>query len=71
MKTETYMRGAGKRWGIWNTMQKEFQFGIDEPSPMLAEARLAYKIGYDSAKYRFEVREIPQKKKQEDTADED
>ena len=51
-------------------MQKEFQFGIDEPSPMLAEAKLAYKIGYDSAKYRFEVREIPQKKKREDTADE-
>ena len=69
MKTETYMTGAGKRWGIWNRVKREFQFGIDEPSPMLAMARLAYKIGYDSMKDRFEVKELPSKK-QEDTADE-
>lgn len=56
-----YYRGKkGKKFGIWNNMKKEFQFGICEDSPMLAEARLFYMIGDDARKWRFETREIPQ-----------
>lgn len=60
MKKEIYQRGIpGKKWGIWNTMKKEFQFGICEDTPMLAEARLFAKIGDDARKYRFELRQLP------------
>lgn len=44
---------AGFRYGIWNTSRKEFQFGISEETPMLAEARLCQKIGDDARKWRF------------------
>lgn len=55
-----YYRGRkGKKFGIWNSVKKEFQFGICEDSPMLAEARLFYLIGDDARKWRFEKREIP------------
>lgn len=55
-----YYRGKpGKKFGIWNAKQKEFQFGICEDSPMLAEARLFYKIGDDARKWRFETKQIP------------
>lgn len=40
-------------------MKKEFQFGICEDTPMLAEARLFAKIGDDARKYRFELRQLP------------
>ena len=63
MKRDTYYYGAGMKWGIYNTVSKEFQFGICEDSPMLAEARLFYKIGDDARKYRFEARVLPSKKK--------
>ena len=59
MQDLTYMQGAGMRWGIWNSVQKEFQFDINEPSPMLAEARLAYIIGRDSYKNRFQAKVLP------------
>ena len=60
MKRETYQRGIpGKKWGIWNQVEREFQFGISEDTPMLAEARLFQKIGDDARKYRFEVRQLP------------
>ena len=60
MKREIYHRGVpGKKWGIWNTMRKEFQFGICEDTPMLAEARLYQHIGDDARKYRFEARILP------------
>ena len=60
MKRETYYRGVpGKKWGIWNQVKREFQFGISEDTPMLAEARLFQKIGDDARKYRFEVRQLP------------
>ena len=63
MKKETYQRGIpGKKWGIWNSMKKEFQFGIAEDTPMLAEARLFQKIGDDARKYRFEIRQLPNTK---------
>ena len=45
-------------FGIWNNMRKEFQFGIDEPTPEKARKKLFKKIGYASYKWRFEVRDI-------------
>lgn len=45
--------------GIWNSMRKEFQFGIDEPTSKKARQKLFEKIGYDSYKWRFETRIIP------------
>ena len=59
MKSSTYYMGNGhSKWGIWNKVQKQFQFGIYEDTPMLAEARLFQKIGEDAKKSRFEVKEI-------------
>lgn len=47
-----------KMYGIYNTMKKEFQFGIKEPSKSKAWKKLFDKIGNDARKWRFEVREI-------------
>ena len=49
----------GEKYGIWNSMRKQFQFGICEDTPMLAEARLFQKIGSDAMKYRFEATRLP------------
>lgn len=60
MRREVYHRGlAGKKWGIWNLVMKEWQFGICEDTPMLAEARLFQKIGDDARKCRFEPKILP------------
>lgn len=46
MKRGEYYRGRnGRKYGIWNTAKKCFQFGISEDSPMLAEASIAVKSG--------------------------
>ena len=47
-----------KRYGVWNSMRKEFQFGIDEPTNKKAQQKLFNKIGYDSYKWRFEIKEM-------------
>ena len=63
MASETYYRGVkGKKYGIWNGVQKCFQFGISEDTPMLAVARLHQKLGHDAKKYRFEPRMLPNEK---------
>ena len=60
MNREEYQRGrVGRKYGIYNTACKRFQFGIVEDTPMLAEARLFQKIGDDARKWRFEVRRLP------------
>lgn len=60
MKREVYYRGKpGKKYGIWNDVKKEFQFGICEDTPMLAEARLYQKLGDDARKWRFQPRMLP------------
>lgn len=60
MRSETFYRGApGVQYGIWNADRKEWQFGICEDTPMLAEARLFQKIGNDARKWRFEPRPLP------------
>lgn len=62
MKRDTYYHGLpGTKWGIWNTVQHSFQFGISEDTPMLAMARLYQKIGDDARKYRFDPRPLPKK----------
>lgn len=59
MKSKEYWRGKpGVKYGIWNSVRKQFQFGICEDTPALAQARLTQKIGRDSQKWRFEVRPI-------------
>lgn len=53
MKRNEYMRGRiGARYGVWNSVRKQFQFGICEETPMLAEARLFQAIGEDARKFR-------------------
>lgn len=47
-----------KRYGVWNTKKKEFQFGICEPNKTKARKRLFEKIGKDAYKYRFQIKEL-------------
>ena len=57
---EEFMYGKkGVKYGVWNSVKKEFQFGICEDSPMLAQARLCYLIGDSAKKWRFEFKPIP------------
>ena len=59
MKPSIYYMGNGhSKYGIYNKQKKEFQFGICEDTPMLAEERLFQKIGEDAKKWKFEVREV-------------
>lgn len=60
MTTHEYYRGQkGRKYGIYNTQAKCFQFGISEDTPALAEARLFQLIGNDARKWRFEPRALP------------
>ena len=60
MKSEVFYRGIpGKKFGIFNRNRGSFQFDICEDTPMLALARLHYKIGKDARKDRFEPRMLP------------
>lgn len=60
--SEYYRGEAGRKYGIYNTRKKCFQFGIVEDSPCLAEARLFYKIGQDARRWRFVCKKIPNEK---------
>jgi len=51
-----------KIYGIYNTVAKEFQFGIKESTKKKAYGRLFKKIGHDAKKWRFEVREYKEEK---------
>lgn len=60
VRKHVYQHGiAGKRFGIWNTEKKQFQFDICEDTPMLAVARLFQMIGDDARKWKFEPRALP------------
>lgn len=48
------------QYGIWNTVRKEFQFGICTDSADLAVAELVYRIGDGARRWRFEPRRIPE-----------
>ena len=55
-----YQRGRnGEKYGIYNTSAKQFQFGICEDTPMLAEARLFQKIGDDAHKWKKKKKRLP------------
>lgn len=55
-----FMHGKkGVKYGVYNSVKKEFQFGVCEDSPMLAQARLHYLIGDSAKKWRFEFKPIP------------
>lgn len=51
-------------YGIYNTIKKEFQFGICEPTKKRACKKLFEKIGKDAYKWRFEVRMLPEREVQ-------
>lgn len=66
MKSSTYYMGDGhSKYGIWNMKAKCFVWGISEDTPMLAEAKLFQKIGYNARKWKYKVKEIPKLKKEE------
>lgn len=56
MKTE--VKTIGVSYGIWNTVTKQFQFGICEPSKTKAENRLIDRIGHNAKKYHCDGRRI-------------
>lgn len=58
-KHEYYRGQKGRKYGIYNTQTKCFQFGVSEDTPALAVARLFQKIGDDARKWRFEPRALP------------
>lgn len=49
-------------YGIYNTVTKEFQFGIKAKSKSEARRILFQKIGDDARKWRFTVKELPNDK---------
>jgi hypothetical protein len=51
-----------KVYGIYNTVTKEFQFGIRAKSKSEARRILFQKIGNDARKWRFVEREIKENK---------
>lgn len=53
------MINSKSMYGVYNTVTKEFQFGISEPSPQEARTALFNRIGKDAFKWRFEFRKIP------------
>lgn len=57
-KDEWQMGKLNYKYAIWNSRKNQFQFGICEDTPMLAEARLFQKIGDDARKWKFEIKRI-------------
>lgn len=45
-------------YGIWNSITKEFQFGICEKSKTKAFKKLFSKIGMDAYRYRFQTKKL-------------
>jgi len=61
-RDEYYYGRPGKKYGIYNSCAKKFQFGICEDTPFLAYARLTAKIGDNARKWRFEPKILPEEK---------
>lgn len=57
-RVEYYRGREGYKYGIWSNATKKFVFGINEDTPMLAEARLFQKIGDDARKWKFQAKII-------------
>jgi hypothetical protein len=59
ISNKEYFLGEGDaKYGIRNSKRQQFQFGIVEDTPMLAEAQLFNKIGNDARLWRFKARRI-------------
>ena len=62
MQQRIYYHGEpGAHYGIWNVIEKCWQFDICEDTPMLAKARLHQKIGHDARRICYEPRRLPAK----------
>ncbi|MNQ56263.1 hypothetical protein D3C85_703800 [compost metagenome] len=59
-KTKAQTLAKETRYGIWNGMQKKFQFNINEASKNAALRALHDVIGHDAKKWRFEPRKLPE-----------
>lgn len=62
MKNE--VNNSGTKWvkyGVWDILKKDFQFGIAEDSPILAEEKLARIVGDPAKSMKFLIRELPYK----------
>lgn len=46
-------------WGIWNSVDKRFVFGIREPSKQAALTAFKKKVGKLSYLYRYQPKVIP------------
>ena len=55
-RTEYYRGKPNVRYGIWNSVSKQFQFNISEDTPFLAIARLYQKIGTTQRKQDLNLR---------------
>lgn len=53
------MNELGVRYGVWNNIKKEWQFGICARSKKQATRQLFDKIGKDAYKWRFEIKKLP------------
>jgi len=54
LKQDEYYHGRkGRKYGIWNSARKCFQFGICEDTPQRAVHQLFEKIGKDAYKWCF------------------
>ena len=49
---------ANDRWGIWNSVEKRFVFGISEPS--MKEAKDEFRRRCGSPLWRYSVKKIPE-----------
>ena len=60
MNKSIYYHGeAGAKYGIWDTANKGWRFGINEDTPMLAMARLYQRLGCAAKRSCFEARRLP------------
>lgn len=59
IKKKHTRKEATRMFGVYNSVKKEFQFGICALSEVKANKLLFKKIGHDAKKWRFEVRLLP------------
>lgn len=59
-KADTYAFGTkGRKFGVWDVRRMCWCFGIQEDTPMLAEARLLHRLGSAFDRDRYSFKELP------------
>lgn len=58
-KTSYYQGIPGKKYGIWDSVDKCWKHDVCEDTPMLAMARLFQKIGAGAKNSRYSPRMLP------------